>query len=278
MKMGFIGTGNMGTAILKGYLKANPGYESNIYAFDKDKAKLNTLSKESGIHACHDAVDATVRSDMIILAIKPDVFAEALREIVPAMDFENKVIISIAAGISTGYIESLCREISGYKDKKSPFRCKVVRVMPNTPALAGQGMSALCRNGMVTDAEFRTVSEIFSAVGRAEEVDEKLMDCVTGVSGSSPAFVYMFIEALADGAVAMGMNRKQAYTFAAQAVLGSAEMVLKTGMHPGELKDMVCSPGGTTIDAVRSLERNCFRNSVIEAVKTASEKSRSITR
>lgn len=278
MNVGFIGTGNMGTALLKGYAAANPGSPDNIYAFDKDKVRLKAVAKELGIHGCHDAVDLTVHSDILILAVKPNVFHEALAEIIPSMDFENKVIVSIAAGISIEYIETQCRELSGYKDKKKPFCCKVIRVMPNTPALVGQGMSAICRNSQVTDAEFKTVMDIFASVGKAEEVEEKLMDCVTGVSGSSPAYVYLFIEALADGAVLQGMNRKQAYSFAAQSVLGSAEMVLRTGVHPGELKDMVCSPGGTTIEAVQVLEKNGFRNSVIEAVKAASDKSKAITK
>lgn len=278
MNIGLIGIGNMGTAIIKGYLVANSGIEKDIYAYDKDGERLKTICKELGIHRCHDIVDATVRSDVLILALKPNVFPEALQEIAPAMDWENKVIISIAAGISIGYIENLCKELSGYKDKKKPFGCKVVRVMPNTPALVGQGMSALCRNRLVSDAEFKLILGIFASIGKAEEVDEKLMDCVTGVSGSSPAYVYLFIEALADGAVAQGMSRKQAYTFAAQSVLGSAEMVLKTGIHPGELKDMVCSPGGTTIDAVQALERNGFRNAIIEAVEVAADKSRAMTK
>lgn len=276
MNIGLIGAGNMGAAVVKGYLAANPGFAKNFYAYDKDQPKLFALAEETGIHGCHDAVDVAVRSDVIILAVKPDVFAEALREIIPPVNPAEKVLVSIAAGIKIDRIEQLCKELFGVKEKKQTLSCKIIRVMPNTPALVGQGMSALCRNQGVSDGEFDPVLDLFASIGRAEEVSEKLMDCVVGVSGSSPAYVYLFIEALADGAVAQGMDRRQAYRFAAQAVLGSAEMALSTGRHPGELKDMVCSPGGTTIDAVAALEKNGFRHAVMEAVKTASEKSRAM--
>lgn len=273
MKIGLIGTGNMGTAIIKGYLAANPGKEKDIYAFDKDESKLNSLSDELNIQACQNGADAAAYCDTLILAVKPNVFSKAIQEIASSIDWNNKILVSIAAGISIDHIEDLCKKMSGCQDDNKSFYCKIVRVMPNTPALVGKGMSALCRNSSVSDSDFKPILDLFSAVGKTEEIDEKLIDCVVGVSGSSPAYVYLFIEALADGAVMQGMDRKSAYTFAAQSVLGSAEMVLKTGMHPGTLKDMVCSPGGTTIDAVASLERNGFRNAVIEAVNVASEKS-----
>ena len=276
MKLGLIGIGNMGSAIVKGYLAANPGKEKDVFAFDQDKARLKTLAEELGIRGCSDSVNAVIQSDVLILAVKPDKVAEVLQEIAPIIDWEEKVLVSIVAGVSIGFIESLCNEYSGDKEKTNDFRCKVVRVMPNTPALVGKGMSALCRNSQVGEEEFKDVLDLFSSIGKAEEVDERLMDCIVGVSGSSPAYVYLFIEALADGAVAQGMSRKQAYIFAAQSVLGSAEMVLQTGIHPGELKDMVCSPGGTTIEAVKDLERNGFRYAVMEAVRVASEKSKAM--
>ena len=155
---------------------------------------------------------------------------------------------------------------------------KIVRAMPNTPALVGEGMAALCANSYVTGEEKDEVREIFESFGKAEFVAENMMDVVAGVSGSSPAYVYMFIEALADGAVLQGMPRQQAYTFAAQAVLGSARMVLETGMHPGALKDMVCSPGGTTIEAVASLEQDGLRAAVIRAVDVCTEKSKAMSK
>ena len=170
---------------------------------------------------------------------------------------ENTIIVSIAAGQS---LEKMSAAFG--KDK-----IKLIRVMPNTPALVGEGMSAVAPNGNITEEELKTVLDIFSSFGKAETISENLMDTVTAVSGSSPAYVFMFIEAMADAAVLAGMPRKQAYEMAAQAVLGSAKMILETGKHPGELKDMVCSPGGTTLEAVRVLEGHGLRSSVFEAVK-----------
>ena len=153
---------------------------------------------------------------------------------------------------------------------------KIVRVMPNTPALVGEGMSGLCCNEYVTEEEFDLVHKIFESFGKAEKITENLMDAVVGVSGSGPAYVYMFIEAMADAAVAQGLPRKQAYKFAAKAVMGSAKMVLETGKHPGELKDMVCSPAGTTIEAVKVLEAAGFRSALMEAMEVCAEKSRNM--
>ena len=155
---------------------------------------------------------------------------------------------------------------------------KVVRAMPNTPALIGEGMSALCANDLVTAEELTEVKSFFDSFGKSEIVPESLMDAVVGVSGSSPAYVYLFIEAMADAAVADGMPRSQAYKFAAQSVLGAAKMVLETGKHPGELKDAVCSPGGTTIEAVQALEAGGFRNTVITAQRTCSKKSHDMSK
>ena len=151
---------------------------------------------------------------------------------------------------------------------------KLVRTMPNTPAMVGEGMMGICPAATVTEEELQAVCELCSGFSRTEIVTENLMDVVVSVSGSAPAYVFMFIEAMADAAVADGMPRKSAYKFAAQAVLGSAKMVLETGMHPGELKDMVCSPGGTTIEAVRVLEEKGMRSAVIEAMKACTKKSR----
>ena len=150
---------------------------------------------------------------------------------------------------------------------------KLVRTMPNTPAMVGEGMTAACPNELVTEEEKAYVLHILEAFGKVEIVPERLMDAVVSVSGSSPAYVFMLLEAMADAAVAAGMPRQQAYKFAAQAVYGSAKMVLDTGRHPGELKDMVCSPAGTTIEAVRVLEKNGFRSAVMEAMKACAEVS-----
>jgi len=274
MKIGFIGTGNMGMALMKGYLAAKPEGRDSLYAYDRDTAKLETLSEELGFSVCKDAREVATQAEYVLFAVKPHVIADVIQEIGDSVDWSKKIIISIAAGITMDFIEFECKDLM--KAKGTAARVKVIRVMPNTPALVGCGMSALARNTYVSDAEFQEVFELFSSIGKAEEVEEKLMDAVVGVSGSSPAYVYLFIEALADGAVLQGMDRKKAYIFAAQSVLGAAAMVLETGMHPGELKDMVCSPGGTTIEAVEKLEAMGLRSAVNAAVRTAAEKSRAM--
>lgn len=189
-----------------------------------------------------------------------------------AVSDREKVVISIAAGLSVEDLQRMAEEGCGPRGVKT----KIIRVMPNTPAMVGAGMSALCRNEYVTEEEFEFVMKIFSGIGSAEEVEESLMDAVTGVSGSGPAYVYLFIEALADGGVLAGLPRAKAVKFAAQTVLGSARMVLETGRHPGELKDAVCSPAGTTIEGVRALEAERFRHAVMSAVAASAEKSKNM--
>ena len=179
---------------------------------------------------------------------------------------DDTIIVSIAAGQPIERIENMFER-----------SVKLVRVMPNTPALVGASMSAICCNDEITEDELVEIQTIFNSFGEAEVISEHLMDTVIGVSGSSPAYVYMFIEAMADAAVADGMPRAQAYKFAAQSVLGSAKMVLETGKHPGELKDAVCSPGGTTIEAVAQLEKSGFRSAVIEAQRACVQKSRDMS-
>ena len=201
-------------------------------------------------------------SDIIVLAVKPQVLPQVVEKIQPRIRPEQ-IVISIAAGISMKELTELMGE-----DKK------IVRVMSNTPAMVGAAMTGVVLNDNVTNEEGRMVLDIFKALGRAELIDEYLMDAVVGISGSSPAYVYMFINALAEGAVREGMSKNQAYIFAAQAVLGSAKMVLESGMHPGELIDMVTSPGGTTIEAIGVLEHNAFSATVIDAVHAAAEKNR----
>ncbi|CBK74992.1 pyrroline-5-carboxylate reductase [Butyrivibrio fibrisolvens 16/4] len=233
-------------------------------ASDIFQATLDDLSSEFGVNTSISNRDVVEFSDIIIIAVKPQYLADAIGGI-RDMDYTDKVVVSIAAGQSLSHL----RELFG-KD------LKLIRVMPNTPALVGEAMSALSPNELVTEEDTEIVVELFESFGKAEIVPEKLQDAVVGISGSSPAYVYMFIEALADGAVAEGMPRAQAYKFAAQAVLGSAKMVLETGEHPGVLKDNVCSPGGTTIEAVAALEALGFRNAVIEAERVCIEKSREL--
>jgi len=261
--IGFIGGGNMATAMIKGIIKKDLYQPSEIFVYDLDLNKSESLHRETGIRTAKSNIDIIQSCKLIVLAVKPDVLSTVLEEIKPFLSNEH-ILVSIAAGISTQFIK-----------QKIDNRCSVVRTMPNTPALVGEGMTALCKDQHNLDgSQWSKIREIFSALGKVEEVDEKLIDAVTALSGSSPAYVYLFIEAMADGAVLMGMSREQAYRIAAQAVLGAAKMVLESGKHPGFLKDMVCSPGGTTIEAIYSLEKSGFRGSVMEAMKICAEKSK----
>ncbi|MDF2556328.1 MAG: pyrroline-5-carboxylate reductase [Bacillales bacterium] len=262
MKIGFIGTGNMGMAIIKGYLAADKSLAENIYATDLNFEQLKNNASDLGIQLCQTNTEVVTNSDVVVLAVKPNVYEQVLTEIKHLVS-ENHILVSIAAGITIAQIEQTLHK-----------SVKVVRTMPNTPAMVNEGITALSRNNQVSDGEFEFVMQIFRSIGKAEAIDEKLMDVIPGVSGSSPAYVYMFIEALADGAVLHGMPREQAYRFAAQAVLGSAKMVIDSGLHPGTLKDMVCTPGGATIEAVKSLESNRFRFAVMEAVDVCSQKAK----
>lgn len=266
MNIGFIGTGNMGTAIMKGCINKNPEEAGRIFAFDTDSKKLEALVQELKIGGCKTTEEVLKNSEIIMLSIKPNIYAKVLDEIKDYIT-DRHIIVSMAAGIPISFIENRVGK-----------PVKIIRIMPNTPAMVNESMTAVCRNKSVTDLEYKEFYKIVNAIGLAETVEEKMIDAVIGVSGSSPAYIYMFIEALADGAVLEGMPRDQAYKFAAQALIGSAKMVLETGLHPGALKDMVCSPGGTTIEAVRVLEKNGFRNGVIEAVIAAAEKSKEMSK
>ena len=262
MKIGFIGAGNMGGAIIGGIVKNC--ISNDVIVYDKSAEGLVKISEKFGVKTAKDNIEVIKESDVIFFAVKPNVLYNVIDEIKDYVD-EEKVIVSIVAGQSMEKIETAFEK-----------NIKLIRVMPNTPALVGEGMSALCKNVNVKDSDMQAVLNIFKGIGVAEEVSEYMMDAVTAVSGSSPAYVFMFIEAMADAAVMGGMPREKAYTFAAQAVIGSAKMVLETGKHPGELKDMVCSPGGTTIEAVKVLEKEGFRSSVIEAMKACIDKSKSL--
>lgn len=263
MKLGVIGVGNMGGAIIRGCITG--GFDpADITVCGHHPDQLKEMADKLGISVSASAESLTAASDIILIAVKPANMAEVLYDIEPAFT-EKKILVSIAAGRT---IESLAASCGTAR--------RIVRAMPNTPALVGSGMTALSRSEYVTDDDYRAVESIFSCIGLVQEVPEHLMDAVTGLSGSGPAYVYMFIEALADGGVLNGLPRKQAVELAAQTVLGSARMVLETGGHPGELKDAVCSPGGTTIEAVRELEACGFRSAVIEAVTAACEKSREL--
>lgn len=262
MKTGFIGCGNMATAMVRGILKGKKAKPEEILVSRRHVEPLQQLQEELGIGITTDNKEVAAFADVLFLAVKPQFYAETIQEIRDAVG-ENTIVVSIAPGKTLNWLEE---QFGG------PM--KIVRTMPNTPAMVGEGMMGICPGATVTKEELEAVRELCSGFSRTEIVTENLMDVVVSVSGSAPAYVFMFIEAMADAAVADGMPRKSAYTFAAQAVLGSAKLVLETGMHPGELKDMVCSPGGTTIEAVRVLEEKGMRSAVIEAMKACTKKSR----
>ena len=264
MKLGFIGLGNMATAMIGGILKEGIVEAEDVLGSAVHEKTRSNAQARFGIHTTASNREVAENCEIVILAVKPVQFPIVLEEIMDCID-EQKLLISVAAGRTT-------RWISEYFNHP----VKIVRCMPNTPALVQEGCSAVCRNENVSDDELQQALEILRSFGTADVVKESLMDVVVGVSGSSPAYVFMFIEAMADAAVKGGMPRAQAYQFAAQSVMGSAKLMLETGRHPGELKDMVCSPAGTTIEAVEVLEKRGFRAAVMEAVDACIEKSRNL--
>lgn len=261
IKIGFIGCGNMAGAMIGGILKKKLVPAGNIMASAKSRETVEKAEKQFSIATTQNNIEVAEFSDVLVLAVKPVYMEEVVREIADHVR-EDTIVVTLAPGKTLQWL----RDTFG-----RPI--KIVRTMPNTPALVGEGMTALCPDDSATDEDLKVVREIFESFGRCEIVKENMMDVVTGVSGSSPAYASLFIEALADAAVHDGMPRKQAYEFAAQTLLGSAKMVLETGKHPGELKDMVCSPGGTTIEAVRVLEEKGFRSAVIEAALACIDKA-----
>ena len=262
MKIGFIGAGNMAKAMMGGIIKNNIFSSDQIIASDANSTALEGAKNDLGINITPDNKQVVKESEIVVLSVKPQYYKAVIKEIKDLVT-EEKIVITIAPGQTLEYLEELFEK-----------SIKIVRTMPITPALVGEGMTGVCANESVTTSELEYVSSILKGFGKVQVVGENLMDVVVGVSGSSPAYVFMLIEAMADAAVSDGMPRTVAYEFAAQAVLGSAKMVLDTKKHPGELKDMVCSPGGTTIEAVRVLEEKGFRSAMIEAMKACTKKAK----
>ena len=264
MKLGIIGAGNMASAIIGGIVKKGIIEAKDIICSSPVEAERDKAANAFGINVTADNKEVVSSSEIVLLAVKPQVIPVVAEEVKDVFK-DEQLIISIVAGKSIAwYNEAFGREL------------KIIRTMPNTPALVGEGMTGVSPAPTVSEDETKKALEILSSFGEAEVVPENLMDSVVAVSGSSPAYVFMMIEAMADGAVRLGMPRAQAYKFAAQAVYGSAKMVLETGKHPGELKDMVCSPAGTTIEAVRVLEDMGFRSSLIEAMEACADISRNL--
>lgn len=262
--LGFIGCGNMAQAMLKGILAKGLYDGSQVIVSRRNSLALEQIRTELSVETTTDNREVAKKADILFLAVKPFQFEQVITEIRDVVK-KDVLIISIAAGQTMANIERLFG-----KD------IKLVRTMPNTPALVLAGATGMCFNSHVSDEEKGQAVELFESFGVVAVVPESMIDVVIGVSGSSPAYVFMFIEAMADAAVADGMPRAQAYELAAQTVMGSAKMVLETGKHPGELKDMVCSPGGTTIEAVRVLEEKGMRSAVIEGQMACVKKAREL--
>ena len=264
MKIGFIGCGNMGSAMIGGILK-NGVFEKNEIIVSNLTEEGSRKSREKlGVVTTLDNCEVVKNANIVILAVKPQFYEEVIGEVKGYLTPEH-MIVGIAPGKTLAWLE-----------EKAGLPLKVVRFMPNTPAQVGAGMTAVCTNDRVSEDELAEILKITDSFGCTEVVPERLMDAAGAVGGCSPAYVFMFIEAMADAAVSQGMPRKQAYKFASQTVLGSAKMVLETGRHPGDLKDMVCSPAGTTIEGVRTLEKSGFRSAVFEALTAAAEKGKKL--
>lgn len=261
MKIGFIGCGNMATAMIGGIVSSRLYEQKNIVCYDPNEASRLAVEKKFGCTLVNSNQEVAKNSDYLILAVKPYLYAKVMEEIRDAIK-DSVIIISIAVGVSFSDI----KEILGQN-------IKVVRTQPSTPAFVGESDSTLCPDDLITGQEMDKVIEIFKSFGKAEVISEALMDVVPAIASSAPAYTMLLIEAMADGGVLHGFPRDQAYRLSAQAVLGAAKLVLESGEHPGKLKDQICTPGGTTIEAVRMLEEKGFRDAVISAVDACAKKS-----
>lgn len=262
VKIGFLGAGKMATALAQGFLKAGLATPAQILASDPSDTARTAFAKATGAKTASANPDVARFARVLVLSVKPDQTAPVLGEIREHLT-GGHLLLSIAAGVTLARLESALAK-----------GARVIRLMPNTPALVGTSATAFALGSAATESDGALTQKLFSAVGLAVRVKEPLLDAVTGLSGSGPAYVYLMIEALSDGGVAAGLPRETATRLAAQTVLGAARMVLETGLHPGALKDMVASPGGTTIEGLHILEKGKLRGTVMSAVVAAAEKSR----
>ena len=260
-RLGFLGAGNMASALIQGLLHGDVLPASHILASDVKGDRLEQLSAEHGIRTTMDNHQLLRESDVVVLAVKPQVIDRVLTEVGGDVR-PDQLVISVAAGVPVEALES-----------RLPAGSRVVRSMPNTPATVQAGATAIAGGAHASVDDLRVARELFEAVGRVVVVEEALIDAVTGLSGSGPAYVMLIIEALADGGVKVGLHRDTALLLAAQTVFGSAKLLLETGEHPGRLKDMVTSPGGTAIAGLHTLESGALRKTLIDAVETASERA-----
>jgi pyrroline-5-carboxylate reductase len=263
-QIAFLGAGAMGEALMRGLVASKIYAPSDIVAFDVDAARLQSVAQTLGVQTASDVVSAARDTPVLLLAVKPQTIGDALEPLRRVLE-SRQTLVSIAAGVTTEQLQS-------YFDAQVPC----VRVMPNTPALIGQAASAIAPGEFAEAEHIALAHRIFDVMGLAIDVPEKLLDAVTGLSGSGPAYVYLFIEALSDGGVKMGLPRDVATQLAAQTVAGAAQMVLQTEHHPAQLKDMVTSPGGTTIAGVHALEAGGFRAATMDAVEAATQRAREL--
>ena len=263
-KIAFLGSGNMAEALVKGLLAAGTAAVDEIVCAEPRAERREELHARHRVAVTASNLTAAQQAELIVLSVKPQVMDALLDEIAPAVD-PRKLVVSIAAGVP---IAAIARKLGA--------GARIIRTMPNTPALVGAGATALARGPHATEADIGLAVALFEAVGTAVVVEEHLLDAVTGLSGSGPAFVFLAIEALADGGVKMGLPRHVAMALAAQTVVGAGRLVLETGEHPGKLKDQVTSPGGTTIAGVHALEAAGFRAALIAAVEAAAKRSREL--
>ena len=267
-KLGFIGGGNMAEALIKGLVSTSFFDSKNIFVSEPSKSKSSTLQKKYKIKIIGDNRELGKKCDIIILAVKPQILKEVLCDIRSVVG-SDKLVISVAAGVPIFIIDSVLRG-----ESKKKF--SVVRTMPNTPSLVQEGVTAISSGKYVSKADLKITHQIFEAVGLTVDVEEKQLDAVTGLSGSGPAYIFMLIESLSDAGVKMGLSREVANTLTIQTVLGSAKLVQESGKHPGELKDMVTSPAGTTITGLHALEEGGLRTTLMNAVEDATLRSRDL--
>jgi len=265
-ELGIIGTGNMGSALLKTIITKNILNEKSLIIYDKDKTITEELTTHFNVKVAENSTEIARSSQYVLLAVKPQVINAVLDEIGPYLT-PKQTLVSIAAGVSLEHLGKFFNKEVG-----------IIRIMTNTPLMVGTGASAISQNKHVNSDNIEFIKKIFNSGGIVVELDEEHIDAVTGLSGSGPAYIFLIIEALADGGVKMGLSRRIALKLAAQTALGAAKLVLETGKHPGELKDMVASPGGTTITALHELEKAGLRATLMRAVEVATEKSKALNK
>ena len=262
----FLGAGNMAEALVKGLLRADVAAPGEVLCTDRRPDRLAELAERYRVRTSSDNRAATSGASIVVLSVKPQVMDALLAEIAPALD-ETKLVISIAAGVPLAAIE-----------RRVGHGIRVIRTMPNTPALVGAGATAISPGEHALEEDLRQAKALFDAIGKTVVVDESLLDAVTGLSGSGPAYIFLIIEALSDAGVKVGLDRRTSQDLAAQTVLGSAKLLIETGEHPGRLKDQVTSPGGTAIAGLHTLEAGGLRTTLMNAVEAATKRSHELGR